>query len=230
MSPLVDVRGESQRAIFLVRFSDSKLEAITDQAVTYTSAASTMKDSEGNTLATILNLPVWRTEGGVMRLQLDGDVDDLFYPWDYPFDEPWSFLIQYRETADVSGGQIRIGTKGVSTNRLVVDYVSGAYRISHHNGTSNITVDTPAISKADGDLITVRGIFRATGAINIAASKNGAAEVVGTESAAHTPTAWGQKRLYIVTTTAANASEEEVERVAFSSDPDATLPELQNLI
>ncbi len=230
MSPLVDVRGESQRAIFLTRFIDSRLEAITGQAATYTSAASTMKDSEGNTLATILNLPPWRVEGGTMRLQLDGDVDDLFYPWDYEFDEPWSFLIEYRETAAVSDEQIRIGNKDASNPRVLVDYNAGAFRIQHHNGTTNISVSAPAISKTTGDLITVRGIFRANGAINIAASKNGGAEVVGTESAAHTPTAWSQKRLYIVTATAANTSEEEVGRVAFSSDPDATLSELQNLI
>ena len=72
--PLLDIRGEPQRALFLADYTSCRLEALTGQAInTIATTSNTMTDSEGDALAEVeIGVPLPHVEVVVFVLQICG--------------------------------------------------------------------------------------------------------------------------------------------------------------
>lgn len=93
---------------------------------------------------------------------------------------------------------------------------STALRVFVHNGTSSVVSDS-TVSPTMGDIIETRAVLAASGAVTLGATKNGAAEVVGTASGINAmPGAWSAPRLYLSSIGASFVSESATTHVAIA--------------
>lgn len=71
------------------------------------------------------------------------------------------------------------------------------YYVYHHNGVTDVSAFHAAVNIVVGDLVEVRAVLAASGAVLVGISVNGAAEVVAGASGALAPApAWSAQRLY----------------------------------
>ena len=224
---LIELHGDPKRAIFLARYSrELKPDALTGQAIdTLTLGANTATDIWGDTVATIANEPCWVYVEGedLMYLELDSDQDTLDYEWNYPYAQPFSFLVEMVEHVN---GATTILTVSTSIPYVFLQHDGTDWGLTHHNGITFVQVKI-TMAKSAGDVFTLRGQKNTDGSIRLWVSKNGAAEVDSGASGALAPVDWGDNLLSLVQ---GAGSEVLFKRIAFSADPDATLDELQNLL
>jgi len=164
-----------------------------------------------------------------MYLEVDADTERLSYAFPYASSLPMSGLIEFVAHADGTGDLLRIGMRDATTPYLYIEHDGTNFEIHHHNGSTEVT---SAVAKAIniGSLYTVRWVYHTNGAVQIAYSEDGGTEVEATITATHTPTAWSEAKMHVIAaTTGAGAEKAYLGLVAISSDPAATLDELQNL-
>ena len=109
------------------------------------------------------------------------------------------FLDFYDDLASGAGSETRVFQIGDSSSAngpsLSVRRAlsPNQYKAVHHNGTSTVTASTGSLTWAAGDRIRLRIILNSNGSCQIGATINGAAEVLGTVTAALTlNAAWNQ--------------------------------------
>lgn len=230
---MIERHGEPKRAIFLVRYSrELEPDALTGQAIdTLTLGANTATDIHGDTVATIANEPCWVYDSGEdkMFLEVDASAERLSYAFPYVSTLAHSGLIEFIANAAGTGDILRIGNRDGSNPYLYIEHDGTNFEIHHHNGTGEVT---SAVAKAvsAGSLYSIRWVMLANGSVQIAYSEDGGTEVEASATAAHTATTWSEAKIHIIAaTTGAGAEKSNVGLLAISSDPTATLSELQYL-
>lgn len=232
--PLVELHGEVKRAIFLARYSrELEPDALTGQALdTLTFLANTATDIWDDTVDTIGKEPswVWDSVSERMYLEIDADAERLSYLFPYDSTFPMGGLLEFIAHAYGTSDLLRLGQRDESTPYLFLEHDGSAFKITHHNGVSSVSSSvTHAV--AAGSLYTVRWAYNASGAVQIWYSKDGDDEVAGSASGALSPAAaWSEAKMHVVATTTGSGGDRALlGLLAISSDPAATLEELQNL-
>lgn len=109
-------------------------------------------------------------------------------PWTVPPSTPLTIYAKYIELTTDTAQRRLVGIGNNEPQSTLIFYTTSTPNLYHHNGSiavSSVVAVTPVV----GDVMEVRGVYLASGAVYIAASKNGAAEVVGSTSSGLTPAA-----------------------------------------
>ena len=230
---LIQLSGTPKRAIFLARYSrELKPDTLTGQDIdTLTLGANSATDIWSTAITTIANEPCWvyDTTRERMYLEVDASAERLSYDFAYPSTSAHSGLLEFIAQSAGTGDLLRIGNRDGSNPYLYIEHDGTNFEIHHHNGSSEVT---SAVAKAvtAGRKYEIRWAMNADGSVQIWYTENDGTETAASVTAAHTATTWSEAKIHVIAaTTGAGAEKSNIGLLAISSDPAATLSELQNL-
>lgn len=213
------------RASYCLERSDQLLHAVTDEAATFTRAATaTGLDSAGANVPCAHSEPCYEMrdfqEGDSVKhpALLLGTSDRLYTAFGV-LPAECSILIDYWEkTATGASNGSRILEIGDSSGNqwVSIQRSAGGFSALHRNASATVT-GTVSVTAASGDVWELRIYLAANGSIQIAATKNRGTETVGSATSSNTlAAAWSQERLAIGSDYAgANRATQSVRRVRY---------------
>lgn len=221
------------RCIAHWRGEDLRVDLVNGQPGTFTRAATaTVYDSNG----VAFTLPNFRPRfeprdwlAGGSRTHMGlllGATDRLSWAADWR-PRALGFYVEFIEAGTVgiaNAGLWSVTNDAVTGARLVLDSTGSAYRLRHHNGTSEITVTLGSAPTTD-QRVVLRGYLYSDGSVQLWQSINGAAETATARSAGNTLAAtWGATaRLRLNSVGTGNAGSVWVKRLRLVPGlPDAT--------
>ena len=129
---------------------------------------------------------------------------DSFY---LPFTAPPQQMTVYVRGVELgtyavgSGRYVSISSAASNNPRLLLLQATAGPRVFHDNGTTNVS-STSTGQPSRNQIVELRGVLSANGAVTLGRTFGGAAEVVASTSAGLTlPSAWSAERIYVNGTT-----------------------------
>ena len=127
------------------------------------------------------------------------NADSFYLPFTAPPQQMTVYVrgVELGTYAVASGRYVSISSAASNNPRLLLLQATAGPRVFHDNGTANVS-STSTGQPSRNQIVELRGVLSANGAVTLGRTFGGAAEVVASTSAGLTlPSAWSAERIYV---------------------------------